>query len=79
MLTKTPLKTTHSQEASELRSKHLSEKKQKASAVSLRAAAVESRAAARRASVAAKVERKLESAAEVRRRRLDAITFRASV
>ena len=78
MMTKTPLKTTHSQEASELRSKHLSEKKQKASAVSLRAAAVESRAAARRASVAAKVERKLESAAEVRRRRLDAITFRAS-
>ena len=33
---------------------------------------------ARRASVAAKQERKLESASEARRRRLDAVAFRAA-
>lgn len=45
---------------------------------SARAAAVESRVFERRASVAAKVERKLESASEARRRRLDAVAFRAA-
>lgn len=66
------------QDASELRSRHLSARAAKASSVSARAAAVESRAAARCATVAAKVERKLESASEARRRRLDSISFKAA-